>query len=54
MHTGANHGSGTLAPPWAQRPESPRKASVLFDHPKTTEAAAFGYIIEVVQKGGHV
>jgi methylmalonyl-CoA/ethylmalonyl-CoA epimerase len=37
---------------------APRKGSrgttVFFVHPKTTEAAAFGYLLEVVQEGGHV
>jgi len=37
---------------------APRKGSrgttVFFVHPKTTETAAFGYLIEVVQEGGHV
>jgi methylmalonyl-CoA/ethylmalonyl-CoA epimerase len=37
---------------------APRKGSrgttVFFVHPKTTEAAAFGYILEVVQEGTHV
>lgn len=36
---------------------APRKGSrgttVFFVHPKTTEAAAFGYLIEVVQEGAH-
>jgi len=36
---------------------SPRKGSrgttVFFVHPKTTEAAAFGYLFEVVQEGAH-
>jgi methylmalonyl-CoA/ethylmalonyl-CoA epimerase len=36
---------------------APRKGSrgtkVFFVHPKTTDAAAFGYLIEVVQEGGH-
>ena len=36
---------------------APRKGSrgttVFFVHPKTTEAAAFGYILEVVQEGLH-
>ena len=36
---------------------APRKGSrgttVFFVHPKTTEAAAFGYLIEVVQEGNH-
>jgi methylmalonyl-CoA/ethylmalonyl-CoA epimerase len=36
--------------------EAPRKGSrgttVFFVHPKTTEAAAFGYLFEVVQEGG--
>jgi methylmalonyl-CoA/ethylmalonyl-CoA epimerase len=36
---------------------APRKGSrgttVFFLHPKTTEAAAFGYLIEVVQEGAH-
>lgn len=36
---------------------APRKGSrgttVFFLHPKTTEAAAFGYLIEVVQEGDH-
>jgi methylmalonyl-CoA/ethylmalonyl-CoA epimerase len=35
---------------------APRKGSrgttVFFVHPKTTESAAFGYLIEVVQEGG--
>jgi methylmalonyl-CoA/ethylmalonyl-CoA epimerase len=38
--------------------EAPRKGSrgttVFFVHPKTTDAAAFGYLLEVVQEGGHV
>jgi methylmalonyl-CoA/ethylmalonyl-CoA epimerase len=37
--------------------KAPRKGSrgtiVFFIHPKTTEAAAFGYLIEVVQEGSH-
>ena len=37
---------------------APRKGSrgttVFFVHPKTTEAAAFGYLFEVVQEGSHV
>jgi methylmalonyl-CoA/ethylmalonyl-CoA epimerase len=36
---------------------APRKGSrgttVFFVHPKTTEAAAFGYLFEVVQEGAH-
>jgi methylmalonyl-CoA/ethylmalonyl-CoA epimerase len=36
---------------------APRKGSrgtkVFFVHPKTTDAVAFGYLIEVVQEGGH-
>jgi methylmalonyl-CoA/ethylmalonyl-CoA epimerase len=36
---------------------APRKGSrgttVFFVHPKTTDGAAFGYLIEVVQEGGH-
>jgi len=36
---------------------APRKGSrgttVFFVHPKTTEAAAFGYLLEVVQEGSH-
>jgi methylmalonyl-CoA/ethylmalonyl-CoA epimerase len=36
---------------------APRKGSrgttVFFVHPKTTETAAFGYLIEVVQEGAH-
>lgn len=36
---------------------APRKGSrgttVFFVHPKTTETAAFGYILEVVQEGSH-
>jgi len=36
---------------------APRKGSrgttVFFVHPKTTDAAAFGYLIEVVQEGNH-
>ena len=36
----------------------PRKGSrgttVFFVHPKTTDAAAFGYVLEVVQEGGDV
>jgi methylmalonyl-CoA/ethylmalonyl-CoA epimerase len=35
----------------------PRKGSrgttVFFVHPKTTEKAAFGYLLEVVQEGSH-
>ena len=38
--------------------QAPRKGSrgttVFFVHPKTTETAAFGYLIEVVQENGHV
>lgn len=30
-----------------------RGTTVFFVHPKTTEAAAFGYILEVVQEGSH-
>jgi methylmalonyl-CoA/ethylmalonyl-CoA epimerase len=37
--------------------KAPRKGSrgttVFFVHPKTTETAAFGYLIEVVQEGNH-
>jgi len=37
--------------------KAPRKGSrgtmVFFVHPKTTEMAAFGYLIEVVQEGAH-
>ena len=37
--------------------KAPRKGSrgttVFFIHPKTTEAAAFGYLIEVVEEGSH-
>ena len=37
--------------------KAPRKGSrgttVFFVHPKTTEAAAFGYLIEVVEEGSH-
>ena len=37
--------------------KAPRKGSrgtmVFFVHPKTTEAAAFGYLFEVVQEGSH-
>jgi methylmalonyl-CoA/ethylmalonyl-CoA epimerase len=37
--------------------QAPRKGSrgttVFFVHPKTTETAAFGYLIEVVQEGAH-
>jgi methylmalonyl-CoA/ethylmalonyl-CoA epimerase len=37
--------------------KAPRKGSrgttVFFVHPKTTAAAAFGYILEVVQEGTH-
>ena len=37
---------------------APRKGSrgttVFFVHPKTTDAAAFGYLFEVVQEGSHV
>src|SRR5512142_3477437 len=37
--------------------KAPRKGSrgttVFFVHPKTTEKAAFGYLIEVVQEGAH-
>jgi len=31
-----------------------RGTTVFFVHPKTTETAAFGYLIEVVQEGAHV
>lgn len=38
--------------------EAPRKGSrgttVFFVHPKTTDAAALGYLLEVVQEGSHV
>lgn len=38
--------------------KAPRKGSrgttVFFVHPKTTENAAFGYLLEVVQEGSHV
>src|ERR1035441_10208851 len=30
-----------------------RGTTVFFVHPKTTEAAAFGYLLEVVQEGAH-
>ena len=37
--------------------QAPRKGSrgttVFFVHPKTTETAAFGYLLEVVQEGSH-
>jgi len=37
--------------------KAPRKGSrgtmVFFVHPKTTETAAFGYLLEVVQEGAH-
>ncbi len=37
--------------------KAPRKGSrgttVFFVHPKTTEAVAFGYLLEVVQEGSH-
>jgi len=37
--------------------QAPRKGSrgttVFFVHPKTTDTAAFGYLIEVVQEGSH-
>jgi len=37
--------------------KAPRKGSrgttVFFVHPKTTEAAAFGYVLEVVEEGAH-
>jgi methylmalonyl-CoA/ethylmalonyl-CoA epimerase len=37
--------------------KAPRKGSrgttVFFVHPKTTESAAFGYLLEVVQEGSH-
>jgi methylmalonyl-CoA/ethylmalonyl-CoA epimerase len=37
---------------------APRKGSrgttVFFVHPKTTETASFGYLLEVVQEGAHV
>ncbi len=36
----------------APRPGS-RGTMVFFVHPKTTEAAAFGYLLEVVQEGSH-
>jgi methylmalonyl-CoA/ethylmalonyl-CoA epimerase len=31
-----------------------RGTTVFFVHPKTTESAAFGYLLEVVQEGQHV
>ena len=31
-----------------------RGTTVFFVHPKTTESAAFGYLLEVVQEGSHV
>ena len=34
------------------RPGS-RGTTVFFVHPKTTESAAFGYLIEVVQEGSN-
>lgn len=38
--------------------KAPRKGSrgttVFFVHPKTTETASFGYLLEVVQEGAHV
>jgi methylmalonyl-CoA/ethylmalonyl-CoA epimerase len=38
--------------------KAPRKGSrgttVFFVHPKTTENAAFGYLLEIVQEGSHV
>ena len=38
--------------------KAPRKGSrgttVFFVHPKTTETASFGYLLEVVQEGSHV
>jgi methylmalonyl-CoA/ethylmalonyl-CoA epimerase len=38
--------------------KEPRKGSrgtmVFFVHPRTTETAAFGYLLEVVQEGAHV
>ena len=30
-----------------------RGTTVFFVHPRTTDAAAFGYILEVVQEGSH-
>lgn len=37
--------------------KAPRRGSrgttVFFVHPKTTEAAAFGYVLEIVQEGAH-
>jgi len=36
----------------APRPGS-RGTMVFFVHPKTTDAAAFGYLLEVVQEGAH-
>jgi methylmalonyl-CoA/ethylmalonyl-CoA epimerase len=37
--------------------KAPRKGSrgttVFFVHPKTTETASFGYLLEVVQEGSH-
>jgi methylmalonyl-CoA/ethylmalonyl-CoA epimerase len=37
--------------------KAPRKGSrgttVFFVHPKTTETASFGYLLEVVQEGAH-
>ena len=36
----------------APRPGS-RGTTVFFVHPKTTESAAFGYLLEIVQEGAH-
>lgn len=33
--------------------QGPRGTTIFFVHPKTTETAAFGYALEVVQEGSH-
>jgi methylmalonyl-CoA/ethylmalonyl-CoA epimerase len=45
-----DHGFHIIDP--APRPGS-RGTTVFFVHPKTTENAAFGYLLEVVQEGSH-
>jgi methylmalonyl-CoA/ethylmalonyl-CoA epimerase len=52
-----NGGRGGLAHVALLIDKAPRKGSrgttVFFVHPKTTEKAAFGYLIEVVQENNH-
>ncbi len=54
IHAAFNHlqGAGFRMIDAAPRPGS-RGTTVFFVHPKTTDAAAFGYLFEVVQEGTH-